>query len=88
MVIDILIAFLHRTMAFFYAVMPQWHLPDKMVDYLHMFVVSIYRFDGWFPAHDLLIMLTGVLSFYIIYYMVRAVLGLISLIRGGGEVKM
>jgi len=81
LLINILVVILKIIM---YAI-PNWFLPQPLVDGFTLVINDAMNFNGIFPIADIMFCLSLVLFFHILVFIYNQGMGFLSIIRGGGS---
>lgn len=88
MIVEILIKFCQLLLFIFDRLLPNWSLPDEYISAFSSFSVGILKWDGIIPLQAILYVIIAILTFEGLMLMYKAITGLVSLIRGGGNMDI
>lgn len=71
-----------------YSIVPNWVLPDSIVMPVQKICSYMLLFDGLVPVKIGLEMITYIIFFEIMYWMMRIVVGFFNFIRGSGRLEI
>lgn len=70
------------------AVLGLLHIPTYLNEALSWLIVRVMLLNEILPVYDVLICISAILTFNIVIYAGRVIGGVISLFRGGGDLKL
>lgn len=89
MIITILLKILYWIIYAISFVLPTWSIyPTGLTNALNYFFTALMKFNVLVPVDTFLVALALLLNFLVYYYTAKIIIGIISLFRGSGEIKI
>jgi len=87
MIIGILLNIISILLAIVAAILPDWSLPAEFFTPLTESLGMLGLFNSFLPLGACFTVFSAMILFELTYYLYRLYFGMVSLVRGGGDIK-
>jgi hypothetical protein len=88
MILTLIISIITLLIKIVEVILPNWGLPDSLVNSSAYFLEQVYMWNTYFPIKAFSYSILMVLGFHLIVMTWNFASGLISIIRGGGKINI